>query len=475
MSTKHLLISTGQNISNLIPLLQFANIEDDIVVLESTTSQLNGWGFRFRELLRKKDYRHIQLVEMDDSTLLNPVRLFHRIKGFIEHPINTNVSVYLNGGQKLAAVALLHGLGTYNPKLIYMEHSPARIRVLDDLKGKATFREVPITFPVDLRDILSIYASELHGSSQMRPVYLETCLMENRPSETLASFWRESEYSHTLLLMYGRQAVDDAYKAAPFTVDSNTLKDTVRKKMLNSPLDSIRFAKPFNNTSEKRVDFVASFIKSVINKVSSQTGRADVAPRLPLSDAVRNALIVNGFLDKGFDKNSVSRMDFRQRLGTYFENVVFLRLLHLMEKHPELNTVISQIWRNIVVCKSDESLQITGEYDILLVLKNGILISLECKSYDFNTKDAFSRIARLARRGGGQARQWVTAPLFTGSGLFHPEMYVLYERMKSFGIPFVPFTMNGQPGEIMHLRTGKMVRVATFEETLLKLLSAWLP
>src|SRR5262249_11028702 len=97
-------------------------------------------------------------------------------------------------------------------------------------------------------------------------------------------------------------------------------------------------------------------------------------------------------------------------IGTAFENAVARRVYCWLEaaKHP----AVQSAWRNVKVYRGEPDP--VAQLDVVLVLKNGLLLHLECKSFTVDLKDLNSRLYVLQQAGSLGARMAVCAPVLTG-------------------------------------------------------------
>ncbi len=182
-----------------------------------------------------------------------------------------------------------------------------------------------------------------------------------------------------------------------------------------------------------------------------------------------------GWLKRDSDPENIRRQDLQMRLGPFFEEAVYQRFFQFLQNHPEIREIISEVWTNVKIEAINTPGKQSGEYDLLILLKNGILISLECKTFRFEEKDIFARIARLVRRTGLLNEQWVALMMFTDKGLLHLENINTFKTVKSLGIPVIPYGREGQPDSFVDGKEGKKYAVPTFEAALRDKLSKHLP
>jgi hypothetical protein len=134
-------------------------------------------------------------------------------------------------------------------------------------------------------------------------------------------------------------------------------------------------------------------------------------------------------------------------IGPPFELAVARRVQAWLEcrQHP----AVQSAWRKVTVSREGGPATV-AELDVVLVLKNGLLLHLECKTFTADLKDLNARLYLLQQAGSLGARMVVCAPVLTGFA--NEEWFadqhkrrLWFESQRHLG--FVPFTLPGQPVE----------------------------
>ena len=137
------------------------------------------------------------------------------------------------------------------------------------------------------------------------------------------------------------------------------------------------------------------------------------------------------------------------RLGRIFEDAVGKRLWLWIAAHDGFG-IVQSVWRNVQVCRQAAPGLKVAEFDHLLVLKNGILLHIECKTATASAdqKELDARLLNLQRAGSQLAKMALCAPLFTefsGDDWFR-SFHDLKQRVEDLGqLAFLPLTLDGQP------------------------------
>jgi hypothetical protein len=138
---------------------------------------------------------------------------------------------------------------------------------------------------------------------------------------------------------------------------------------------------------------------------------------------------------------------------------------------------VQSAWLNVAVAREAMPHKPSVDFDVLLVLRNGVLIHLECKSAEVDVRDLDARIFRLQQTSSRVARLAVVLPLFTrqaGAVWFNHLCDRRYE-IEQADIPVLPFTWPGQPAayNTPALEAADPIPCPTFEAALEALLARY--
>jgi hypothetical protein len=132
-------------------------------------------------------------------------------------------------------------------------------------------------------------------------------------------------------------------------------------------------------------------------------------------------------------------------LGRSFERGVARRVREWLDATN--HRAVQSAWYNVEVAQESNPRKSEVQFDILLVLKNGILIHLECKSAEVDVRDLDVRLYRLQRTASQLARLAVVLPLFTrrsGEPWFSA-LHTARTEVENTGLPILPFMWPDQP------------------------------
>ena len=171
-----------------------------------------------------------------------------------------------------------------------------------------------------------------------------------------------------------------------------------------------------------------------------------------------------------------------QKLGPAFEMAVARRLQSWLQRRPDAYPVTQALWgARIARQQSPETRR--AELDIILVLANGIVVSLECKTFIESLEQLNARLLNLHVTGSRLAQMVICWPFY--SDYVGDEWFAdIYREIETTVRPIFPtlgFTLEGQPEDfLMEIEEDgavaiKTVPCPTFENSLDALLARYTP
>jgi hypothetical protein len=166
------------------------------------------------------------------------------------------------------------------------------------------------------------------------------------------------------------------------------------------------------------------------------------------------------------------------KIGDLFEQAVAQRAQRWLTTEGK-NLPICEAWLNVGIARSITPNKSAQQLDIVFVLANGVVLSLECKTFDAKKKDIDARLLNLHQSGSRLARLVICAPVYTQ---FSNEEWFLAihenieERFKPFGL-FIGFTFCDQSDQYTIAINGvsQQFTCAPFEESLARLFEPYSP
>ncbi len=451
----------------VIPILSLGKKGDQVLLISSSTAEQQGWTARISQFLTRHGFEILPPLRVDDDLQLDPFKISGLISRQIPIPQTPfeHIFIHLNGGQKMTAIGLFEAVKDLPAIFVYMDHQPVQLLVIDHKKA----RYQPVDIRLSLSDLLALYGSQVAEKSE--PVVLEggelpaLAIDKNLASAVFKLYDRPDEPEQT-----EKRKILNYLEDMQQIVSDLSLKYSRNKNFAFTPLGRF-LRKPTNETCPSLNETaLRNFLRSELLTFYKQlknltTPGNSTGFNITLSHNEINALHSNGFIDAG-DSHSIQPSQVKKGLGSYFEQQVLQRLQKFLSDHAEYEEIISEIHSGVKIEALDNPWLITGEYDILFFLRNGIAISLECKSFLFEEKDLFSRITRLTSRTSILSQQWLVIPFYTEPELSQPRMLKNYLGLKKLNIPVIPFGRKGQPREFLPPESDSRLIIPDFEEAI---------
>lgn len=163
------------------------------------------------------------------------------------------------------------------------------------------------------------------------------------------------------------------------------------------------------------------------------------------------------------------------KIGPRFERAVARRVQSWLKEHGS-TFPINEAWLNVKVRYLADPASDLAEFDITLVLSNGILLVLECKSFDAKQSELDGRLLRLQQHTTRLSRLRVCVPLYTAfqdRSWFDTSHKVAQAARPYMG--FVAFTLNDQLAAYRDPSDTRDITAPPFEEALRELVKPYCP
>lgn len=420
-----LAVATGQGVANLPPILEVGDAarRDAILWLESHEAKQRGWSAAPSEVLKARGFTIL------DGSLLpeEPAAASMAMQQILARPDLAEFRKILvaNGGKKTTSLALAAAARDGGPlPLLYGEDQPCELWSMPEGIAGPLERLRYARSRLTLQEILAC-------SDRI----ISTPATANR-------FWPSNE-----------PLADERYGIDP-EMTGNLHETTTRQRAEGNALrqretgEAIDFA----NILTARPDAVEKWMKTVWTSSVALARREPMPPTDWRAFGHRNRAELQG-LFRGA-QNTASRYltdlerpvprEAGQRIGQRFEQAVGRRVQSWLNAKADVLPV-NEAWMNVATTRRDGTGRRLQELDIVLVLANGVLLALECKSFEVETKDIDARVINLHRSGSQLARMAVCMPLYVD--LAHKDWFRdqhdRYERYRS-AFRIIPFTLPGQ-------------------------------
>lgn len=440
------LVSTGQKVANLPPVLELAQPGDRVLWIESPEAVRENWTAGPRAVLEEQGLVTAGLVRV--GHLNDPCQLDQALKPFVEQSRAGYHDVYLvtNGGKKHTSIGLLKAFDAMFPKLLYAEERPVVCTIYPPGLDSS-----PLILPynrhrLDLPDILRLNGYTLHGAGICKRLW-----PDGLPAEIAHELYgRDEDYTY---LLHARH-----------TGSKSERKYVCRGKYL--PFEKLPDVAPdrYNRWLQKLSEVGCPANEQSLRKIYYSTIKlVRLSPRRPHY--------------RGGEKG-----DHDLLLGPAFERAVARRVHQWQAAHP--HPAIQSIWTGVKIAHQSTPETVEAEFDVLLVMRNGLLIHLECKSGNVQPgalRELDVGIHRLRLGTSRRSRLAVVVPLFTRC---HAEpwfegMHRTWVRLKAgLGCQHVlPFTWPGQPASYPAPEdpSGQTISCPSFEDALTSLLLPYHP
>ncbi len=518
MSAQQLFVAivTGQNVSNFPPILEHGQAGDMVLWLESPQVAKTNWRKPAERVLQKAGLAMLPPVTM--PTQANAAVWQERLRESVARCRQQQCQpvLVLNGGHKLMGVILWEIWRELRPKLIYNFDRPAALWISESgVEGPCQL--IPYSrHRLDLEEILSLNRYQFHASPS--PVclwnsYKATNVLDDLPAseevvspveELLAQSsltqpwqrlfdwlspgqlrqvmprpWPQSWRNNVRNFAASRRQTEQLYKNLHYAaINILRASQVVGDRELSYYDEVVRFLEQpkLKKWRQQLWNLIPMHFRQR-RKSTPPTNQPDLSEELleQVFLKVCEQIYVTAE-ESPLPKSNPSGV---MTPGQEFERAVTKRVVQFLENNPAARQVVQSVYAGVKVSPDQEPQTVAAELDVLLVLKNGILIHIECKTGVWSRKDLDARLTNLRRLGSSIAVLAICAPLFT-----EPESKTLMRdhntRVQLEKIPeifYLPFTKPGQPRRytIPDINGEPQTYEAeTFEEALSRLLQPYM-
>ena len=469
--------STGNNVANLPPLLELASPEDPILWLESDRAELSAWSDGALEVLARRGLGRLQTVRAGTRLDELSQALRTAIRGQLESGSQQRICLVGNGGTKLQIMAAWETLKQE-------VRDPGDLELVYGLDRPAALQRLPSGPTGEVRETLYGSHQESSGAATISLTEVLECRgFELGPGGNAVRLWPGGQPPFPDLQGYGTDSSRTAARHDAFVDESPSGEPLPRHRV--PAYDRVR--------EHARFDAWTSTVFGLLRRVDSVLLESTKQGTPRPSGAQRAALIrvLQGAQDQGSSLyhatmnlavEASSPSDGRRRprspIGPVFESAVVRRLLDWIDRDEQTaSRAVSEVHLGVEV-KQRGAGTVFAELDVLLVLRNGVLLHLECKSHVAPQKDLDARVSTLRSAGSDLAVLAVVAPLYTdfADRSWTTTSAELIERIRQQGgrIHAVAFTLPDQPDSYVD-PTGASHQVPSFEQSLDALLRPYVP
>lgn len=426
-------LSTGQNIANVLPLLERAQPTDRIMWLESPLAAAQGWSNAAMQLLGDYGYAEQRRHAIGSDDLAAVAATVHAV--LAEHADEYQPVFIANGGTKLQALAAY-----VRPDLpvLYSLDRPCAYEWYPHGIGEQGERHRYQHHRLDLDAVLQLRGMERKDTDAQ-------CLWGNN-AQPLEPTWYGQDEQRTVELHDRHHARSLQRVEAHQTLPRDQLWAAVRDSQQEglAKLRGQLRAWAGRNPSDGLLQNIALssrklFEQAVVSKQRQAT------TTLPL-----------------------------QPLGELFEQAVAQRTVEFLRGNPQVAAAVQSVWLNAKAGKRGAEQPVAMETDILIVLKNGILLHIECKSHKAENKDLDARLLNLQNASSLLAKMAVCSPCYTqySDKPWFVTQHEFKQRVQNLqAFTWLPFELLGQPAHycLPQETQGRQYTCGTFAEELAKL------
>jgi len=455
MKKLYIAFATFQNGANTIPIYYEADTGDDVIWVESESCRKNNIIKNSHKVLNPIGVRKEKVIPLDNRSVSNPnnitADLFDyltpgRIKNYGE------IIVLVGGGTKPTSIALFYAaLYLYRNyddvkvRTYYLNYSPIEKIEFDFEKQRFQSKHLVIKRTLKLKQIFEIYGISMNtGPVNGKPTSWKL-FIQNRK---LVNEWHKIMSIPPSIVgssdkIHFYQMIDFF---PPFKKDlENNLDSNLLQRVAFKKLD-----KKLSDHQDKSLKVNWENLKSIITEIKSIHYR-DIynAFSKHLSDSNKKIFSVGinenvvkelksiGWIREKADSTMIRRRDIGLSYGTEFERMVKGRFDDYLSKKDNIKSIISDIQTNVFLSNNNATI---AEHDIIILLKNGVAISLECKTHTFEEKDALARLMRLTQASGSISKFIVIAPFFPSlDKTYFKVQHKLKNSVNKLGIKFIGF------------------------------------
>lgn len=443
-------IATGQNVANVAPLLAVARPADAIVFIETAEAARRDWTGPALDVLRKRGLGRLWRLTLRSN---EPAEVYEAARQF-SWPAGKRVIIG-NGGTKPQSMALYEALRESEPLLLYSLDRPCVLQWYENGPGAPARTEPYTESPLRLDDVVLLRNMRLSDASP--PLYWKQHLTpEGGKLAGLAEgYGFEPGPTFALHDAHARYQAEQTRAGPP-----PRLPRWAELQYLVAADDWQRYLSACANVLKRPTAAVAVHnaqqVKDLFNAAVRLLERALTPPHEEVPPAP---------------------------LGPAFERALAARLCAVLAEGGDQTGVIQGVWRNVKVDSPQAPGIIQLEADLLILLKNGLLIAIEAKSHTADNKDLDARLLSLQRAGSQLARVVVCSPLYTQAAdrQWFRTHHEFARRLRQHGFAHLPYTLPGQPGAYTLTpegRTGaapETFSVVPFETACRELLQGYAP
>lgn len=388
-------VSTGQNITNLIPAVQQGMMVTKFVLLETSTAISRKWSQGLLDVLeqRKISVECISLEGIDSHISDIQKKLFDRFEKEKE-PLIWN----LGGGQKPQQIPIWEVFKMRNEKLNISDivcyanqDDPEKgsLEIWEYQNGNFTTRKEKISVDLSAEEIFKVFGFGF--LEQPQKIYDRKSNVSFSQTQDLFVYQEFRQYLFEVASFYSNKRDDNVT-----IYDIKNIVSRYSSEFDKEILDIIQS----QNIPQKNVAIRSLILGSNKKKglLESKLRESSSDFKFKLQDENLKSLICQIIPDNGeyMPNDIVYKLGLsKNTTGDYFEKILIDRVKAKLESTTEHNII--EAYANL---KTEKNGQPIAEYDILCVTQKGTIIALDAKTFSFEKKDIDARLYNLEQGSG---------------------------------------------------------------------------
>jgi len=408
-----IVVATGQPVANLPPILAYGQPGlDGILWLLSAKAKEYGYAHSSIEVLKARGFADHQPLEVSD----HPGELAEALREWLGANPALRPVLVGNGGTKLGGLGLADALANRDHCVVYGDGQPCRLWIKESPAADWTWRPYAEA-TLSLTEILTLTGNVIENPSAARRFWPD---LADWPTDSFGEAPEPTAAAHDEFDLY------DAAKRALARPPPR-----YREAAALAPAEMAGWREAVINLGRR--------IRNLLNAGRNLDGLELAATFNKAADLARRA------------ERQAELLAARpgERIGPRFERATARRVRAWLTIKPR--RPIIEAWENVLVRKTAPAgatkPNASIDMDVTLVLTNGVLLNLECKSFESDAKDLTARLLNLQTVGSRLADMYVCAPVYTDC-VDRPWFQKIAEMRRVVSdttLKFIAFTLPGQP------------------------------
>ena len=459
MKKLYIAFATFQNGANVFPIYYSASKGDDVVWIESESCKKQKIVTNAHKVLNTIGVRKKKIISMENNSVSDPNNITFSLFGYLTPRIAKQydeIIILVGGGTKPTSIALYYSAlylnknyQTVTLRTIYLNYRPIEIIEFDFESQKFKNIALEVKRKLKISQLLEVYGMSMKKEKQTSK-HTDWKLFAS--DIKLVNGWHkimsipDSLYGNGEKIPY--DSMVDFFPPFKKAIEAS-IERNITQRVLFKKLDAIIL----KCKNERLKEVIWPDFKSIITEPKSTHHRhlyaafnkyLTIGDKKIFSVGVEKKTVQKlktmGWLKNEAYHDNIKKSDINLKYGTEFERMVKERLDHYLNKRKNIAGLISEIGTNVSIFHQN---RMVSEHDIILLLKNGVAISLECKTHTFEIKDALARLMRLSQSSGSISEFVVIAPFFPSlDSEFFKTHHQLKSNIRSLGMKFIGFGKN---------------------------------